>query len=284
MHAAMWPGNTFPDCLESKGLVGRGKNRAPAIALQINRLVLGRDGAGNAFIQVKLGQERPSMLLAVAVFLLQFQAAVPTALSPLLAPAADASASADRTLTTIVDSRVNPMNPNSDAREKLAEESSSLSSLVPLRMDSIYSDDKSVHPAWTGVLVAQNSQQFSTIRIPEANDKRYAIRSAESAPARRNWLVLSVLEHGAASFDAYSTRQAISRGAVEGDPLMRPFAHSPAIYAALQVGPVLLDVLARHMQRSQYNCERRTWWVPQTASTGMSIFAGVHNMNLKTHP
>ena len=96
--------------------------------------------------------------------------------------------------------------------------------------------------------------------------------------------MLSVLEHGAASFDAYSTRQAISRGAVEGDPLMRPFAHSPAIYAALQVGPVLLDVLARHMQRSQYNCERRTWWVPQTASTGMSIFAGVHNMNLKTHP
>jgi hypothetical protein len=151
-------------------------------------------------------------------------------------------------------------------------------------MDSIYSDDKGIHPASTGVLVAQNSQQFSTIRIPEANDeKRYVIRSAESVPSRRNCLVLSVLEHGAATFDAYSTRQAISRGAVEGDPLMRPFAHSPAIYAALQVGPVLFDLLARHMQRSQFGFERRTWWVPQTASTGMSIFAGVHNMNLKTH-
>ncbi|MGD0545740.1 MAG: hypothetical protein ABSB65_15135 [Candidatus Acidiferrales bacterium] len=224
------------------------------------------------------------MLLAVAVFLLQFQVSVPTALSPWLAPAADASASADRTHTTIVEPTAIPVNPNSDAHDKPAGESTSLSTPAPLKIDSIYSDDKNAHPGSTGVLVAENSQQFSTIRIPEANDKRYAIRSAESAPARRNWLMLSVLEHGAATFDAYSTREAISRGAVEGDPLMRPFAHSPAIYAALQVGPVLFDVLARHMQRSQYNFERRTWWVPQTASTGMSIFAGVHNMNLKTRP
>src|ERR1700728_430725 len=224
------------------------------------------------------------MLLAVAVFLLQFQAAVPTGQSPVLAPTADASASADRTHPTIVDPTATPADPNSDAHEKLAGESSSLSSEAPLKMDSIYSDDKSAHTASAGVLLSQNSQQFSTIRIPEENDKRYAIRSAESAPSRRNWLVLSVLEHSAATFDAYSTRQAISRGAVEGDPLMRPFAHSPAIYAALQVGPVLFDVLARHMQRSQYGFERRTWWVPQTASTGMSIFAGVHNLNLKTHP
>jgi hypothetical protein len=224
------------------------------------------------------------MVLAVAVFLLQFQVAVPTALSPLLAPAADASASAGRTHTIIAYPTVNPSNSNLDTNKKLAGESSSLSSAAPLKVDSIYSDDKSAHPASTGVLVAQNSEQFSTIRIPEPNDKRYAIRSAESAPARRNWLVLAVMEHSAATFDAYSTRQVISRGGVEGDPLMRPFAHSPAIYAALQVGPVLFDVLARHMQRSQYNFERRTWWVPQTASTGMSIFAGVHNLNLKTHP
>src|ERR1700683_888406 len=224
------------------------------------------------------------MVLAVAVFLLQFQVAVPTALSPLLAPAGDASASAGRTHTIIAYPTVNPSNSNLDTNKKLAGESSSLSSAAPLKVDSIYSDDKSAHPASTGVLVAQNSEQFSTIRIPEPNDKRYAIRSAESAPARRNWLVLAVMEHSAATFDAYSTRQVISRGGVEGDPLMRPFAHSPAIYAALQVGPVLFDVLARHMQRSQYNFERRTWWVPQTASAGMSVFAGVHNMNLKTQP
>ncbi len=223
------------------------------------------------------------MLLAVAVFLLQFQAAVPTGLSPLLASATDTSAPVDRTHTTTVDSRMDPSNSNLDRHEKLPGESSPLSSAASVKMDSIYSDDKTVHPASTGVLVAQNSQSFSTMRLPEANEKRYAIRSAESVPGRRNWLVLSVLEHSAATLDAYSTREAISRGAVEGDPLMRPFAHSPAIYAALQVGPVLFDVLARHMQRSQYNFERRTWWVPQTASTGMSVFAGVHNLNLKTH-
>jgi hypothetical protein len=95
--------------------------------------------------------------------------------------------------------------------------------------------------------------------------------------------MLSVVEHSAATFDAYSTRQAVSRGAVEEDPLMRPFAHSPAIYGAIQVAPVLFDLLARHMQRSNYKFERRTWWVPQTASTGMSIFAGVHNLNIKEH-
>jgi hypothetical protein len=224
------------------------------------------------------------MVLAVAVFLLQLQAAVPARPLPLLTMAADVPSLLDRTRPVISDATVNPANPSLDAHENVAGESSSLPSAAPLKIDSIYSDDKSAHPASTGTLVAQNSQEFSTIRIPEANEKRYAIRSAESAPARRNWLILSVLEHGAATFDAYSTRQVISRGGAEEDPLMRPFAHSPAIYAALQVGPVLFDVLARHMQRSQYNFERRTWWVPQTASTGMSIFAGVHNMNLKTHP
>jgi hypothetical protein len=95
---------------------------------------------------------------------------------------------------------------------------------------------------------------------------------------------LAVAEHGAAAFDAYTTRQAISRGAVEEDPTMRPFAHSPAIYAAIQVGPVLFDLLARHMQRSQYDFERRTWWLPQSVSTGVSIFSGVHNLSVVGHP
>jgi hypothetical protein len=166
---------------------------------------------------------------------------------------------------------------------KTDEESSSLSGATPVKMDSIYSDDKLGRPASAGVLLAQNSQSFSTIRISEADERRYAIRPAESAPARRNWLMLSIVEHSAATFDAYSTRQAVSRGATEEDPLMRPFAHSPAIYGAIQVAPVLFDLLARHMQRSNYNFERRTWWVPQTASTGISIFAGVHNLNIREH-
>jgi hypothetical protein len=222
------------------------------------------------------------MMLAVAVFLLQLQAA-PAAVSAAIADSLvrSASTSADRTLRKIPDSTANT--DNSDAFKPAREEPSSTSSALRLRMDSIYSDDRRIRADSTGTLLTQNSQSFSTIRIPEANEKRYAIREAESVPARREWLALALLEHSAASFDAYTTRQAISRGAVEQDPLMRPFAQSPAMYAAVQVGPVLFDLLARHMQRSQYNFERRTWWVPQTASTGLSIFAGVHNLGVPGH-
>ena len=225
------------------------------------------------------------MVLAVAVFLLQLQPAFTVWTPADAATTSDRSASLDRTRPKIEDptATANILNSASDAAAKTDAKSSSLPGAAPVKMDSIYSDDKLGRPASTGVLVAQNSQSFSTMRIPEANEKRYAIREAESAPARRNWLMLSIVEHSAATFDAYSTRQAVSRGAVEMDPLMRPFAHSPGIYAAIQVAPVLFDLLARHMQRSNYNFERRTWWVPQTASTGMSIFAGVHNLNIKEH-
>ena len=223
------------------------------------------------------------MLLAVAFFLLQFQPAFTVCRPADSASTADRSASVDRTGAKTADSAVNMFSSASGAPDKASEESSSLSGATSVKMDSIHPDDKLSRTASSGVLLAQNSQSFSTIRIPEANEKRYAIRPAESAPARRNWLVLSVLEHSAATFDAYSTRQAVSRGAVEQDPLIRPFAHSPAIYAAIQVGPVFFDLLARHMQRSSYNFERRTWWVPQTASTGMSIFAGVHNLTIEQH-
>ena len=223
------------------------------------------------------------MLLAVAVFLLPFQPAFTVWTPADSASTSGRSASVDRTRAKTADSTAGIFNSASGAPEKASEESSSLSAAASVKMDSIHPDGKLSQTASTGVLLAQNSQSFSTIRIPEANEKRYAIRPTESAPARRNWLMLSVVEHSAATFDAYSTRQAVSRGALEQDPLMRPFAHSPAIYAAIQVGPVLFDLLARHMQRSDYNFERRTWWVPQTASTGIAIFAGVHNLTIKQH-
>jgi hypothetical protein len=58
---------------------------------------------------------------------------------------------------------------------------------------------------------------------------------------------------------------------------MRPFAHSPAVYAAIQLGPAMLDIVARHMQRSRNSLWRHTWWVPQSASTGVFLFSGIHN-------
>jgi hypothetical protein len=224
------------------------------------------------------------MLLAVAVVFIGFQVAQPI-LPALVSPsAASVSAAAETTDTKLVAPMMNT-SISCAKNSKAPEESSATSSgTARLKMDSIYATDKGRQPGMTPVSVAQNSQSFSTIRIPEGNEKRYATREAESIPLRREWLALMILEHSAAAFDAYSTREAISRGAKEEDPMMRPFAHSPAIYAAIQVGPALLDVLARHMQRSQYNFVRRTWWVPQTVSTGGSIFSGVHNLSVVGHP
>jgi hypothetical protein len=128
---------------------------------------------------------------------------------------------------------------------------------------------------------SQSSQTLSTIHIPDPNPSREnRIERAIERPSRREWLFLAAVEHGAAGFDAYSTRQAVGHGAVEQDPLMRPFAGSPAIYAATQVGPILFDLLARHMQHSEYPLVRRVWWMPQTLSTGISIFSGVHNLHV----
>jgi hypothetical protein len=131
----------------------------------------------------------------------------------------------------------------------------------------------------------QNSQSLSTIRIPDAQpSKPVRVIAAEGYPSRKSWLLLSIAEHSAATFDAYSTRQAIAAGATEADPTMRPFAHSPAIYGAIQVGPAILDFAARRMQRSQNSLLRRTWWVPQSASTGIFLFSGVHNMSFANRP
>ena len=132
---------------------------------------------------------------------------------------------------------------------------------------------------------AQNVLSLSSIRIqPIQPDDEHQIIQARPFPSRRTWLALSLVQHGAATFDAYSTRQAISRGAVEVDPTMRPFAHSPGLYAAIQVAPVLLDFTARKMQRSQNNFVRRMWWLPQSLSTATFVFSGVHNLNVKGHP
>jgi hypothetical protein len=224
------------------------------------------------------------MLLGVALLFIGFQMA-PTVAAALVPPSAvGASLPSDTTRTKLADPVSNTGSPDGDASNAMSGESSSTSSAAPLKIDSIYADDDGRRPGAVPVLAVQNSQSFSTIRIPEGNEKRYTTREAESVPSRKKWVALMILEHGAAAFDAYSTREAISRGAKEEDPLMRPFAHSPAIYAAIQVGPAILDLLAHHMQRSRYNFERRTWWVPQSGSTGVSIFSGVHNLNVVGHP
>jgi hypothetical protein len=93
------------------------------------------------------------------------------------------------------------------------------------------------------------------------------------------WFVLGAMEHGAATFDAWSTRRNIMEGTMhETNPMLAPFANSGAMYAAVQVAPVLFDLLSKHMLHSSRSWERKSWWVPQTASTVTSILSGAHNM------
>ncbi len=104
-------------------------------------------------------------------------------------------------------------------------------------------------------------------------------RTLESAAQRRTWWALAFAGHGAAAFDAWSTRQAISQGrSRELNPLLRPFSHSGALYVAIQGSPALMDYLGHRMVTSQHRWVRRLWWLPQSAGTAFSLASGVHNL------
>lgn len=135
------------------------------------------------------------------------------------------------------------------------------------------------------VAAAQESQALETLRLEQPKlGKTGGIRSVEGAPSRRKWIALALAEHGAAAFDAYTTRQAIGRGAVEADPLMRPFAGSPSIYAAIQIAPLAMDYVARRMQRSENPVLRKMWWLPQSGGTAIFLFSGTHNLGVMAKP
>jgi hypothetical protein len=94
------------------------------------------------------------------------------------------------------------------------------------------------------------------------------------------WRGLTVMQHSAAVFDAWSTRKSLANGGYERDPLMRPFASNGSIYAMTQVTPLAFDFLSRRMLRSNNSLVRRFWWVPQTAFTAGSVWCGVRNLHV----
>ena len=102
---------------------------------------------------------------------------------------------------------------------------------------------------------------------------------AENRRKELMWRGLIVASSGAATFDAWSTRRAITNyGAQELDPLLKPFAGNASLYAAVQVGPALMDFVGRKMMYSKHEWMRRVWWVPQSASFVSSMFCGSHNL------
>jgi hypothetical protein len=103
----------------------------------------------------------------------------------------------------------------------------------------------------------------------------------EERHKQRIWMGLGIAAHSAATFDAWSTRHAITTaGAQELNPLLKPFAGNASLYAAIQVGPAVMDYIGRKMTYSRYSWVRRMWWVPQSASFASSLFCGVHNLGV----
>src|SRR5258707_4429201 len=103
----------------------------------------------------------------------------------------------------------------------------------------------------------------------------------ETRGKRVAWYTLVAAGHGAAAFDAYSTRLVVSGNyGRETNPLLQPFSHSGAMYAATQVSPAVMDFIGKRMMVSGNRWVRQMWWLPQVAGSGFSGFAGVRDLSV----
>ena len=134
--------------------------------------------------------------------------------------------------------------------------------------------ESKVRPDAEPVALRSAAQPFEPVR-PSPR------RPSEAPRQRVMWYGLAVVGHGAAGFDAWTTRLAITSGnGREANPFMKPFAYSNAIYAATQVSPAFMDFLGKRMMVSQNPWVRKLWWVPQTAGASVSFLAGAHNLGV----
>src|SRR5258708_6825580 len=133
----------------------------------------------------------------------------------------------------------------------------------------------------TANVAGAEAVQPPRVAMPVQPVKPAYTRPRETRGQRVGWYALAVTGHGAAAFDAYSTRLALSGNyGTESNPLLRPFAHSGALYAATQVSPVVMDFIGKRMMVSENRLVRRMWWLPQAAGSGFSIAACVHHMRV----
>lgn len=145
---------------------------------------------------------------------------------------------------------------------------------VPIAKSAAPGVDESTAPSPENISPVQQPLLVSLIKPAGRN-------SYETPHQRKIWFGLIAASHGVAGFDAWSTRRALSDGyGTEADPLLRPFAHSGALYAATQVSPLVMDYLGYRMMNSHHSLIRKLWWVPQVAGTSVSLSAGIHNYRL----
>jgi hypothetical protein len=129
--------------------------------------------------------------------------------------------------------------------------------------------------------VDSEAVQPPSVALPIQPMKPAYMRPRETRGQRVAWYSLMAAGHGAAAFDAYSTRLAISGNyGTETNPFLRPFSHSSALYAVTQVSPALMDYIGKRMMVSETRWVRKMWWLPQAAGSGFSVFASVHNLSV----
>jgi hypothetical protein len=123
---------------------------------------------------------------------------------------------------------------------------------------------------------AAQPRSFAFEPVKPATERRY-----ENRNQKRIWYGLLAAGHAGAAFDAWSTRRALSGNyGTESDPLMRPFAHSGAVYAATQVTPLLMDLIGKRAMVSEHMWIRRLWWVPQSVGATLSFTTAAHNVGV----
>ena len=118
------------------------------------------------------------------------------------------------------------------------------------------------------------------VELPSTSLRGVAFEG-RSALQKKLWLSLTLAQHSAATFDAWTTQRALATGrAHETNPLLRPFAGKGAIYPAINGSPFLLDYVGYRLRKSEKKWIRRFWWVPQTIQTAVNIHCAVHNLQI----
>ena len=162
----------------------------------------------------------------------------------------------------------------SDAAKLAASEVTAENSAPSMPQPRINSgESSSAEPA---AAAAAQPRAFAFEPVKPATERRY-----ENRTQKRIWYGLVAAGHAGAAFDAWSTRRALSGNyGTESDPLMRPFAHSGAVYAATQVTPLLMDLIGKRAMVSEHMWVRRLWWVPQSVGATLSFTTAVHNVGV----
>jgi hypothetical protein len=130
----------------------------------------------------------------------------------------------------------------------------------------------------------ETSKILASVHIPPQFEKLPPLPEHRVSVLREghSWLMLTIAQSSAATFDAWTTNRAVGHGYSELNPLLRPVAGSGAMYAAIQATPILFDFIGRKMQHSENGMMRRMWWLPQVLGTATSLGAGIRNLAI-TH-